>query len=205
MRLILIRHGEMALNANPVNIGGRSPHYELNENGVEQATKLGEFLKTELDGKNTAWYVSPIIRCQQTFEHITKNFEKEPEKNLKDELMELSQGEWEGKNREETYTLDVQNTINQKQPWFAAPGGESPVDIYLRIGNFLQEMTKTHEKENKTVILVSHGYTTRAAIAFLLNISPKSILNMEISNCGVTEFHYTARGWMMKYCNRVVK
>lgn len=44
---------------------------------------------------------------------------------LDDRLQELSQGEWEGKPRDEIYTPEMRQKMNYGQPDFRPPAGES--------------------------------------------------------------------------------
>jgi len=53
-------------------------------------------------------------------------------------LVEFSQGNWEGKPRNEIYTLEVQNLINKQKTCFRPPGGKSLRMLKNRATNFLE-------------------------------------------------------------------
>lgn len=64
-----------------------------------------------------------------------------------DALSEISQGNWEGCLRSETYTPEVMSYIDRFQPDFAAPSGESLRQVEFRMIRFLNEtVLGLHEK-----------------------------------------------------------
>ncbi|KAK9120196.1 hypothetical protein Scep_018289 [Stephania cephalantha] len=54
-----------------------------------------------------------------------------------DELVEMSQGQWEGCLRSEIYTADVLGLIERSQPDFSAPSGESLRQVEFRMIQFI--------------------------------------------------------------------
>ncbi|PNY02167.1 fructose-2,6-bisphosphatase, partial [Trifolium pratense] len=64
-----------------------------------------------------------------------------------DALSEISQGNWEGCLRSETYTPEVMSYIDRFQPDFTAPSGESLRQVEFRMIRFLNEtVLGLHEK-----------------------------------------------------------
>src|SRR5271157_5238474 len=98
MHLYLIRHGETAYNADKDYVGGISNFLELTERGKRQAAALGLRLKEE--GKSFDYvYSSPASRALNTALIATNAMEFGCRINLREELHEISQGDFEGKKR----------------------------------------------------------------------------------------------------------
>eukprot|EP01018_Ginkgo_biloba_P035167 Gb_35154 [translate_table: standard] len=133
----LIRHAESTMNEKSELIGGRSPSATLTSNGKRQARALGVFLKSQ--GLSfTAVYSSPLERAKQTALSICQELNISEEKlECSDALVEMSQGQWEGRHRSDIYTPDMLNIINRSQPDFCAPGGESQRQVEYRMVEFL--------------------------------------------------------------------
>jgi broad specificity phosphatase PhoE len=133
----LIRHAESTMNERPELIGGRSPSATLTANGKRQARALGVFLKSQGISFN-AIYSSPLDRAKQTALAICQELNISEEKlEYSDALMEMSQGQWEGRLRSEIYTPDLLNAIDRSQPDFHAPAGESQRQVEYRIIEFI--------------------------------------------------------------------
>lgn len=133
----LIRHAESTMNEKPELIGGRSSSATLTANGKRQARALGVFLKSQGIIFN-AIYSSPLDRAKQTALAICQELNISEEKlEYSDSLMEMSQGQWEGRLRSEIYTPDLLNAIDRSQPDFHAPGGESQRQVEFRVIEFI--------------------------------------------------------------------
>jgi len=59
---------------------------------------------------------------------------------LTEAVQEMSQGQWEGRNRSEIYTPALVPIINSTQPDFRAPGGESQRQVEFRMMEFLNNV-----------------------------------------------------------------
>lgn len=59
---------------------------------------------------------------------------------LTEAVQEVSQGQWEGRNRSEIYTPALVPIINSTQPDFRAPGGESQRQVEFRMMEFLNNV-----------------------------------------------------------------
>lgn len=151
MTLYLIRHGQTDWN-----VAGRiqgTHDSELNENGREQARKLGEsILKSRIDFSTI--YTSPQKRANKTAELIGSVTGK-PVIAL-DGLEEINLGLWEGLTWEEVrlqYPVEYGNWYENRR-YTKAPGGESYEEMLDRVLLALQTITSAH-KEN--VAVVTHG------------------------------------------------
>lgn len=136
----VIRHGEATNNLSTA-IGGRSPSASLTSKGRHQATLLGSFLR-EYRGINfDSIYSSPLERAKATALLVCQELGVSEEAiQLEKDLQELSQGEWEGRERSDLYTLEMVSHMNSTQPDFHAPGGESQRQVEFRMVEFLNRI-----------------------------------------------------------------
>ena len=84
--LILLRHGQTAANAQSL-LQGRID-LSLDEVGVEQARKCGEYLRATY--KDLVVISSPLIRAQQTAGAVSDSVE------IDERFIELDYGDWDG-------------------------------------------------------------------------------------------------------------
>ncbi|KAG0626273.1 hypothetical protein M758_2G115700 [Ceratodon purpureus] len=135
-----IRHAESSMNAKPELIGGRSPSATLTSLGQRQARALGVHLRSagmEFD----VVYCSPLERAMQTAHAVCQELDIPRETvEVTEAVQELSQGQWEGRNRSEIYTSALVPIVNSTQPDFRAPGGESQRQVEYRMIEFLNNV-----------------------------------------------------------------
>ena len=93
MKLFLIRHGESKGNKEQ-RFRGRAD-FELTENGIKQAHRIAEYIKTE---KIEMIYTSPLKRAVQTAEIISNAVKTEYE--ISQALNNINLGVWEGKKKD---------------------------------------------------------------------------------------------------------
>ena len=191
--LYFVRHGETSWN-----LAGRFQGYTdipLNETGQEQARTLQEqFDEIAFD----AVYSSDLMRAAETAKIITRNrFEIIQDSRIR----ELFCGDWEGKTMKEL--IEAGEPLQQYflDPLTTPPtGGETILDIFNRVGTFLNEIKKQYV--GKKVLIVSHGGTTRTALSYLLLGSPELYNKLYINNCGVSEIVIEPSGrTRLKYLN----
>ncbi|KAL8544300.1 hypothetical protein ACS0TY_004730 [Phlomoides rotata] len=133
----LISHGECHMNLRPDLIAGRCPEAKLTSNGKRQARALAVFLKSQ-GVRFNAIYSSPLDRVRATVLSVCQelNFSEEHVQSS-DELLEMSQGHWEGCHRSEVFTPETMNLMEKFQPDFSAPSGESLRQVEFRMVQFL--------------------------------------------------------------------
>lgn len=162
VKIILIRHGETDWNClNRINGLTDIP---LNENGVRQAQKTADYLKT-LNLDNTELWSSPLRRAKVTANIIGKVLNIETESKI--ELIERDFGDLEGK-----VIADV-NWEEDSQLM------ESYIDLFKRIEVVIEEIK---EKEDKTIIIVTHASIIRHFIYLLIGLNKK----IDPTNCSIT-------------------
>ncbi|OIV90041.1 hypothetical protein TanjilG_21173 [Lupinus angustifolius] len=137
IEVFLISHGECELNLAPDLVGGQCPAAALTVNGKRQARALAVFLKSQ-GVRFSAVYSSSLDRARSTAVAVCKevNFSEEQIQSS-DALSEMSQGNWEGCHRSETYTPEILGIMDRFQPDFTAPSGESLRQVEFRMIHFL--------------------------------------------------------------------
>jgi len=175
-KIIIVRHGQTNSN-----IEGRIQgqiNTPLNDAGLEQAKKTGEFIKNNFS-ISEAWS-SDLIRTQTTAENIFKNF-----KTTK-LIREMSYGDWEN-NFFEDLPKDSSEQVNEylnASEKFKAPNGESFQNLFDRASEFIKKLNFNNDNE---VLIVSHGGFMRVLISSLLDLPKKNLLNFQFENCSITE------------------
>lgn len=158
-RLYIIRHAEAMGNVLEF-FQGRTDT-EVSEKGKKQLECLAErFKDVHLD----AVYSSPLLRARTTAEAVNR-YHGLPVRIERD-IIEIDGGEWEDRKWSELPELFPdeyelwRNRINR----FAAPGGESTLQVYDR----MKEAVKRIAAENigKTAAVISHGMAIKAYLNF---------------------------------------
>lgn len=191
--LYLFRHGETEYNATNELIGGQSNHLALSERGERQAKALGERLSSE-GIKFDFLFSSTAERAKQTAKIVCEVIGFPSKKIITaPELLEISQGEWEGKKRTETMTEEILAQMKEQHWEFKAPGGESQKDVEERAFSWLKKNLLA-KKENLTVGIFSHGVTTKCILRRILNSNPQLTYRICINNCSITRVKYAHVG-----------
>lgn len=215
--IFLIRHGNTEFNEKKIFRG----HFDipLDETGIEQAQKTGNFLKNV---KIDVIYSSPLSRAYKTAETI-KNFQKDNNNNnydddnnnddnsndndnsnnnnnnikfndiklLKEEgFIDLNFGEWEGKSYNEV-SLNYPEIYNQ---WI-----KEPFKVSIPKGETLYEAQDRAWKTLKKIItegsetfivVVTHRIICKLLIIKMLDISESGIWKINQMPCCINIFEY---------------
>jgi 2,3-bisphosphoglycerate-dependent phosphoglycerate mutase len=200
--IYLIRHGQSTVNINSsLKIGGRSEHAELTDHGVLQAQKLGEYFTVKNIPIDTI-YSSTFIRAIQTADIFADNIGKPVSDILRrEELVEMDQGKWEGKFRNEVYTPEVFNQILSQQNYFIPPGGESKAKVIHRLSGWLLEEILVEENLNKHIAVVFHGFAIKCLLQYIMGFNDSMIYNLNTENTSVCKLIFSSRGWGVDYLN----
>lgn len=146
--IITIQHTQSVHHTN--GMVGSWTDWELSELGVLQAKKIGERLKTELDGKKFVMYSSDLLRAKQTAENIGEYLGLTP--ILRTELRERNLGRCCGKSvqwlRENSEAQE--KTIDDR----LFSDAESRRDEWNRLKPFFDEIMKS---DDENIMIVSHG------------------------------------------------
>lgn len=206
--LYLIRHAQAYTNQQNEHIGGRSDYSPLTPQGYIEATALGNwFLKSNIifDEIHSSTSVRTLMTATQ-ISTITKfNIEsiiKSPS------LLELDQGEWEGKLRSEVYTTEVLKEINKGTGDFTPPQGESQNCVAARMMNYITTnilketgtTTTTNGPCTKAAIF-THGMAIKCFLQAVLKSDPGMTYKIVIDNTSITRVKYTSHGWHIMNIN----
>jgi len=168
---ITIQHTQSVHHTN--GMVGSWTDWELSELGVVQAEKIGQKLKTELDGREFVMYSSDLLRAKQTAEHVGKYMGLTP--ILKKELRERNLGKCCGKSvqwlRENLECRE--RTVDDR----LFSDAESRRDEWNRLQPFFEELMKNDEEN---IILVSHGDLLSVFNAMFMGLDVEEINTCEL-------------------------
>jgi probable phosphoglycerate mutase len=202
LNVYLIRHAEAQNNFNRHLIGGQSPQVELTDQGRVQARLLGERLLRE-GYRFDRLYASTAVRAQETARLVgaCMGFGME-EVSLSDRLLELSQGEWTGRVRKDTYTPEVMAALRADTHDFAPPGGESQRMVEARMHAWLEEaLAPAPEAGEWSLAAFSHGFAIKALLRRIMDGSPSFTYRIMIHNTGITCLQLLHGQWHLERVN----
>jgi alpha-ribazole phosphatase len=144
--------------------------------------------------RNAVWYSSNLKRTHQTADAIWDAGFPKPSAMIQEAAFaEQHLGQWQGMNRA---AFLASRPVGSD--WFAkidepAPGGESFMDLYNRVGAAIARVTMA--EAGRDVIAVGHGGTIKAAVGLALGGQPDRGLTFDIDNCSVTRLdHFATAG-----------
>lgn len=210
VNLFIVRHGESAGNrAKRMSENGdhslmeqlRETHtsmWPLTPKGIEQAELAGKFLNqliVEKDMYMDQMFVSSYARAKTTagkLDLVRADWWLDPR---------ITERDWGNLDRytEEERHEKFGEAIKRRRVspfYWRAPGGESFLDLYLRIRDFLDTI---HRADVENVIVVCHGEVMKAFRMAIMRLTPMEYGRMEFSpdpkdrihNCQID--HYTTR------------
>ncbi len=159
--IYLVRHGKT--DDSGKRITGYRMGIHLNREGVQQASRVAEFLK---HFPICAVYTSPLERTMETAEIIASkhNLPVHPIDSLK----EIDFGNYQGKGEE--LAKDQLWKLFQEEPASVEfPHGESVQDAQQRFTNGLNSIIQSHKKSDE-IVVVTHCEVLRLGLAYALKI-----------------------------------
>jgi broad specificity phosphatase PhoE len=192
--LILVRHGESALNAQGCLVGRLDP--ALTERGQLQARAAGAML-----GNVAQVIASPLTRAQETAALLGTGLMPVIDKRV----IEVDYGVLDG-----TPLQDVPAELWTKwmsDPRFAPEGGESLHELSERIEPLLEELFAIEGEGARApdgdVVIVSHVSPIKAAVAWALDADPLLAWRMRLSNGSLSRIGWGPRGPQLVSFNEV--
>ena len=168
---------------------------------------LSKWNAQNLPNENNILITSKLKRTIQTANAIKKAGANLPKQIEITEFNEQCFGVWENKPLKNVYKE------TDKTFWYAPAHtrikkGESFIDLYARSANKIHQLN--HEYSGKNIISITHGGTIRAMIAFAMDLTMDSALNITIDNQSITlleHFHKKQsqdKGkWRIRFINKL--
>jgi|YNPNPStandDraft_1061719.scaffolds.fasta_scaffold01894_4 broad specificity phosphatase PhoE len=180
--LILIRHAQTVANAEGRWVGwGDTP---LTPEGQAEVQATARRLAAEASDA-VALYTSPLPRTWETAAAIGQALGLSPVPL--DDLREINFGEMEGVTLEELKEHHTETYLqwrDRENVNFTWPGGERRADFFQRVSAAFDHILARHPQG--TVIVVGHGGTLRAALAYLLSGEMSRWWGYSIEHCALT-------------------
>jgi len=201
--IYLIRHGESDMNANHNHlICGRSNHTNLSERGIYQADLLGKRLNQEGVRFDNV-YSSIAVRALDTAKIVCKYINYSLDEIIQsDQLVELNQGDWEGKLRNEIYTSEILASIAVHPLTFKAPEGESQYEVQERMTYCVRKIIAQNlnigeniPNYHQTIGIFSHGTAIKCFLRGIMNWDPNMTYKTTLDNTSISRLKYNQKGW----------
>lgn len=199
--IYLIRHAESTGNVQSHIVGGRSNHLLLTEKGEKQAIVLGKWLAKKGIFFDRV-FASVAIRAKETARLVCQEINlPTAEIYIEEDLVELCQGDWTGRLREEVYTEAALKAI-QDDPWnFKAPGGESQKEVEERVYDWFEMNILPLFEQNLKIAIFSHGVAIKCLFRKIAGANPAITYRLAIENTSVTQYLFDERGWHVRRLN----
>jgi probable phosphoglycerate mutase len=189
LRLVLVRHGVTAWNSEGRFQGHMDP--PLSPLGVHEARLVAARLAADAALRPTRIITSTLARASATAAVIGEACDVTPEPDRR--LMELGQGEWEGRTHDELVRVDAERYAAWRGSDTEPPGAETVADALVRIGAAVENL----HGSRGTVCLVSHGGTLRLVARTLLELAAGRAWRMDLDNASVSVLDRHAGGWRL--------
>ena len=174
--------GIIALIKNVNIISDLSGYLLASKIGKQQADRIAEKLKQELDGKEVILYTSDLKRAKQTADSIASRFQVKP--IVRKELRERNLGRCCGKSVQwlrENLECD-EKTIDDR----LFSDAESRRDEWNRLKSFFDQVMA---EDSENIIIVSHGDLLSVFNSMFLGLEVESLTAYEMFGfaCGVSQ------------------
>jgi probable phosphomutase (TIGR03848 family) len=176
--VLLVRHGQTPTTGKLV--PGRAPGLHLAEEGRRQADAVAKRI-AELP-RIAAVYTSPLDRAQETAERIARGRGLAPQVDA--DLTECDPGEWTGAALEQLVKQPEWRAVQHHPSGFRFPGGESFMDMQLRVVAAIDRLAARHRSE--AIVAVSHAEPIKAVAAHALGLHLDLFQRIAIVPCSVT-------------------
>ena len=175
-RILLIRHGQTEWNRQEI-FRGRAD-IPLSDVGNQQARYLSESLVGE---KISAIYCSPLNRAYVTAELLALTRGLAVEKV--DGLVDISYGEWEGRQHEEVkeHYPDLYAQWKIAPQHVELPGGETLATVRGRAVAALDELANRHQ--TATIAVISHRVVNKLILCHALGLGNDAFWRIRQSTC----------------------
>jgi broad specificity phosphatase PhoE len=173
MAIVLVRHGETALNAARVMQPADTP---LSERGMAQAEAVALRLRNH---RVSGIFSSDLSRAWQTASAISRHSGLPVESSAL--LHERNFGTLRGRAYD---TLGFDPLAMDEAP----PGGESAQTFAERIDSAFATMLARHRADAGDLVVVTHGLLVRVLLARRLNVTAQTLDGLHLGNTSVSIF-----------------
>lgn len=152
----------------------------LAESFPDEANKLLPFLPTNVD----AVFSSSSRRCIKLARLIKSN-----QLIIDNRLLEMNFGDWEMKKWDEINQVALnkwmQDFVNVR-----VPQGESFIDLYKRVCDFMENLKKT---DYQKIAIVTHAGVIRSFVSKILDSSLEKAFEIKVNYCSITKINIAGR------------
>lgn len=181
-RFVLLRHGEVESFGERVVRGQLDA--ALSDEGVSQHARLVAWLR-EHEAAPDVLLSSDLSRCAQLAALLGEAFGVEPATT--ERLREQSMGRWQGRTWSDISAEDGPLVTAYWDDYanIAPPGGESLLDLSLRINAWYEEVLVAHA--GRTIFVSTHIGVIRTLLCRLLGVAPTDALRFAPAVASSTE------------------
>lgn len=183
--LTLVRHGQTRANLDGVWHG--SINTPLTDHGHLQAAAVARHIEANHRPVRHV-YASPLDRAHHTALAIADPLGLTPA--IEPDLAEYHLGDWEGLSFKELHEEKQLFQNMRIDPHFAPHGGETPLEVGLRLAGALRRIAERHPGER--VVVVSHGGALGIAFGVLVDDDYSRFDRMMV-NCAISELSFVPK------------
>jgi len=202
-RLLLVRHGITTWNREGRFQGHLDP--PLAPEGLEEVRLVAARIRDAADLRAARIISSPLARARQTAEIISAALAMDgatAELTFDPDLVELGQGEWEGKTHAELAVQDAERYAawRSRTGNNPPPGGEAVEAGARRVSAALE---RALDGRGWPLCIVTHGGTLRLLVEQLLNLERPRAWALEVDNASLSILDPESGGWRLVRWNDV--
>lgn len=191
-KIYLVRHGKIDIGKEKRYIGVTD--LPLSIEGIIQSQQLKKFFSNIYIEKA---YISPLKRCIQTANIILAN--RNIEKQLIEEFMEINMGQWEGKSFRyiKNFFPEEFKKRGENIDTFVPVGGESFQQLQKRVVPVLEDIIK---KYIGNILIIAHAGVNRVILSNILSIPLYDIFKINQEYGCVNELSWDEKhsSWLQK-------
>ena len=195
----LVRHGETEWNLQ----GRIQGHTDVPL--CELGRKKIQALRTRLAGLSfSAVYSSDLSRTVETAQILADNTKASVQ--VDSDLREFSYGEWEGLTDEEILARDPEafaQRFSQREVDFAAPGGESALQLLRRVRRFYRKAASMHGPD-ENLLVTAHGGSVRALALCLLDLPDEHFWRFRVDCASLSVIRNYSSGRVLETWNQTI-
>jgi len=157
-----VRHG--STDAAGHVLTGRSKGVHLNAHGRDQVQRLPRRFQ---DVPIEAIYATPLERTQETAAPLANALGLPVE--ISEDVTEVDYGDWTGRKIDDLRNDPLWRQFNSFRSSVTIPGGESMLQIQVRVTGFIERIHRARPEGH--IAVISHGDPIKTAVAHSLGIS----------------------------------